>query len=374
MISHAELKRRHALMREAMAEAGHDIWLIAGHEAGGLKGYIRYVADWRLTDGLVYVIFPLEGEPSMVMNFGSMAYWARENAQIRDIRTGLDKVAEVVKALKEHGGAEANIGVVGWEDIIPYTHGKALMTELSGANWSDATEMMDRTMIPSTPEELAGAEEIHHLLVRVMERLSTAMVPGRTELEAMAEGVHEMEVLGCVDGACRLSTVDVGSNRPATERRFEPDDIIRIYLESAGPSGYWAELGGVFSFREPSELFRRKFNTVVKAMDRVASMMRPGVRAGELSLAAEEVYREDGWKIIGRSIWDAHGQGLRKHLPPHAWPGSEEILQPNMILNQHPGVQTEDRLGFSLTNNYVVTPEGGRAMGGYKHRWNVLNV
>ena len=70
------------------------------------------------------------------------------------------------------------------------------------------------------------------------------------------------------------------------------------------------------------------------------------MRAGELSVAAEEVYRSDGWVIVGRSIWDAHGQGLRKHLPPHAWPGSQEVLRNNMILNQHPGVVTEDRLGL----------------------------
>jgi Xaa-Pro aminopeptidase len=143
-------------------------------------------------------------------------------------------------------------------------------------------------------------------------------------------------------------------------------------VEAAGPAGYWAELGGVFSFREPPELLRRKFETTVKAMDHLATLMRPGVRAGELSVAAEEVYRSDGWTVIGRSIWDAHGQGLRKHLPPHAWPGSQEVLRPNMILNQHPGVVTEDRLGFSLTNNYVVTPDGGRALGGFRHEWHLL--
>ena len=93
-----------------------------------------------------------------------------------------------------------------------------------------------------------------------MARFSDALAPGKTELEVMAEAVHEMAILGCVDGIGKLSTAETGSNRPPTGRRFEPTDIVRLYLEAAGPAGYWAELGGVFSFREPPELLRRKFD------------------------------------------------------------------------------------------------------------------
>ena len=132
MISHQELTRRHDLLRQAMHAAGHDAWLIAGHEAGGLKGYVRYVADWRITDGLVYVVLPPDGDPSMVMSYGSQAYWARQDALIRDVRTALDKPGEVAAILTAQGLAHSAIGVVGLEDIIPYQHGKAIMDALPG--------------------------------------------------------------------------------------------------------------------------------------------------------------------------------------------------------------------------------------------------
>ena len=59
------------------------------------------------------------------MSYGSQAYWARQDALIRDVRTALDKPGEVAAMLTAQGLAHSAIGVVGLEDIIPYQHGKA---------------------------------------------------------------------------------------------------------------------------------------------------------------------------------------------------------------------------------------------------------
>ncbi|NLE75299.1 MAG: M24 family metallopeptidase, partial [Chloroflexi bacterium] len=264
------------------------------------------------------------------------------------------------------------IGVVGLEDIIPYVHGKRLLEGLPAAQVQSATDLMYGVLIPSTEDEIAMALEAHNIADQVHQRVASVMAPGKTEREVMAEGSYLMSLLGSLDGLAWISTADAGSNRPPRDRRIEPDDIVRVYVELAGPAGYWTELGAVYSFREPPELMRRKFNIIVKAMNAAADMMRPGVKAGDLSAVIEQTYRDDGWRIVGRSIWDAHGQGLMGHLPPRAWPGSQEELKANMVLNMHPGVQTEDGLGFSLTNNYVVTPNGGRPLGGFQHKWNLL--
>jgi len=171
-----------------------------------------------------------------------------------------------------------------------------------------------------------------------------------------------------------LSHKAASGTRPPTDRRIEADDIIKVFLEFAGPSGFLVELGSVFSFREPPEEKRQKFLTVRRAIDRAAELMRPSVKAGELCQVIEETYRQDGWNIVGRRLWDFHGQGLNSLMPPLGMPGSEEKLEENMMLNIHPGILTEDGWGVSVTHNYIVTPQGGRPLGDFEREWQVLPV
>jgi Xaa-Pro aminopeptidase len=374
MISRKELERRYAALREAMRGAGYEALVVAGGSDYSMRGYVRYVSDWRLFGGTAYVVFPLEQDPVFVLGLGAQAEWAKALSTIEDTRAVLDKTEGVVNVLKEMGLSQGNIGVVGLNGIMPYGAGKTLVTSLSGVRFEDATRLMQDVMIVMSDEEIALAEETHGFVVRVLDRIGEALAPGKTEREVMAEGLHVAASLGCLDGMAHLSTKAASGTRPGTDRRFEADDIIKVFLEFSGPSGFLIELGGVFSFKEPPEGKRRKFLTVVKAIDRAAELMRPGVKAGELCQVIKETYLEDGWKITGRRLWDFHGQGLNSLMPPIGMPGSEEELEENMMLNIHPGILTEDGWGVSVTHNYIVTPEGGHSLGNHKPEWHVVSV
>ena len=52
MVSREERERRYVALREAMEEAGHDAWIMAGNAEAMQRGYIRYVSDWRLWVGM----------------------------------------------------------------------------------------------------------------------------------------------------------------------------------------------------------------------------------------------------------------------------------------------------------------------------------
>jgi len=374
MISRKELERRYAALREAMRSAGYEALVVAGGSDYSMRGYVRYVSDWRLFGGTAYVVFPLEQDPVFVLGLGAQAEWAKALSAIEDTRAVLDKTEGVVNVLKEMGLSRSNIGVVGLNGIMPYGAGKTLVTSLSGVRFEDATRLMQDVMIVMSDEEIALAEETHGFVVRVLDRIGEALAPGKTEREVMAEGLHVAASLGCLDGMAHLSTKAASGTRPGTDRRFEADDIIKVFLEFSGPSGFLIELGGVFSFKEPPEGKRQKFLTVVKAIDRAAELMRPGVSAGELCQVIKETYIEDGWKITGRRLWDFHGQGLNSLMPPIGMPGSEEELEENMMLNIHPGILTEDGWGVSVTHNYIVTPEGGHSLGNHKPEWHVVSV
>ena len=55
-------------------------------------------------------------------------------------------------------------------------------------------------------------------------------------------------------------------------------------------------------------------------------------------------------------------------------PGSGEELKENMMLNIHPGILTEEGFGVTITNNFIVTRQGGRPLGGFEHKWRVVPV
>jgi Xaa-Pro aminopeptidase len=374
MISKGEQERRHKVLRGAMRDAGYGALVIAGNSDYNQRGYIRYVSDWRLFGGTAYAVFSLAQDPIFFLGLGAQAEWAKVLSTIRDTRAVMDKVGQVVDSLKTMGLSQGHIGVVGLNSIMPYGDAKSLITSLDGACITDATRLMQDVMAVLSQEEIALAQETHRFVTQVMQRIKEALAPGKSEREVMAEAIQVAAELGCLDGMAHLSHKAASGTRPPTDRRIEMDDIIKIFLEFAGPSGFLVELGGIFSFREPPEEKRLKFLTVHRAIDRAAELMRPGVKTGDLCQAIEETYRQDGWNITGRRLWDFHGQGLNSLMPPLGMPGSEEELQENMMLNIHPGILTEDGWGVSVTHNYIVTPKGGRPLGDLEREWQVLPV
>jgi Xaa-Pro aminopeptidase len=372
MISRGEQSRRYAALRESMRDASYGALVVAGNTEYNQRGYVRYLSDWRLFGGTAYIVFPLTHAPVFFLGLGAQAEWARVLSTIPDTRAVMDKIDGVASSLKAMGLLKGNIGVVGLNGIMPYGDGKRLLTLLPGACLEDATRLMQDVMAVLSQEEITLAEETHHFVAQVMQRIKEVLAPGKTEREVMAEAIHVAAELGCLDGMAHLTHKAASGTRPPTDRQIEPDDLIKIFLEFAGPSGFLVELGGVFSFREPPEEKRLKFLTVHKAIDRAAELMRPGVKAGELCQVIEDTYRQDGWNITGRRLWDFHGQGLNSLMPPLGMPGSAEELKENMMLNIHPGILTEDGWGVSVTHNYIVTPEGGRPLGDYEREWQVL--
>ncbi|NLE76344.1 MAG: aminopeptidase P family protein [Chloroflexi bacterium] len=371
-VSKKELARRHAALRAAMARDGYDALLVAGNTEAGQRGFIRYTADWRLWGGTAYLLLPLEGEPVLVMGLGSQADYAKAIGMVRDTRPVLVRLPEVISVFREKGLERGRIGVAGLNRIMPHGDAKDLLAAFPQARFEDATLLMEGIMVALSPEEVGYAEETHRAVEMALNRLDEVLAPGKTELEVIGEVAKTAAAHGCLDGIAHVSCEPAGSIRPASERVFQPDDIVRVFLEYYGLNGFFVELGAIFSFRKPSEEKRRKFETTVRAIDRAVELMRPGTPAADLCRAVEATYREDGWKITGRRLWDFHGQGLNSLMPPLGMPESTEILSENMMLNIHPGVLTADGWGASVTNNYIVTPEGGHALGGFQHRWRVV--
>ncbi|MCU0906137.1 MAG: M24 family metallopeptidase [Rhodobacteraceae bacterium] len=372
MTTQREIAARTTRLRAAMAEAGLAAMVIAGNTEFQQKGYIRYYADWRLFGGTAYMVVPATGDPVLVMGLGAQAEWAGELAAVRDTRAVLDKIGGVVAALRDGTRPGDGIGVVGLDTIMPHGDAKRLIADLAPLPVTDATDLVERLWCVLTPADTARTQTAHARVARIFDAFRDALRPDRTEREVVAEAIAVAVRAGCLEGVIHLNHDTRGGTRPATDRVIGRDDIIKMFMEFLTPEGYLIELGGCFSFRPPPAPWQRKFDLVAGAIAEAVSATRPGMVADDLVRGIRATYDRAGAVVVGRRLWDFHGQGMHSLLRPFGLPGSVDPIADAMMINIHPGLLTDDGLGISATSNYIVTPSGGAPLGAFAHRWHVV--
>lgn len=370
MASLEERDRRYVALRAMMQEQGWQALILAGNAEATQRGYVRYVSDWRLWGGKGFAVLPLQGEPALVLGAGSQSHWSKLVGWIDDVRPAqnmLTTVGEIVHAL---GLAQGEIGVVGMGQVMVYDDVLALQRALPNARLSDATTAVDSVMAIRSAEEIAMQAESYRCVAQAHARLEQAFRPRRSERAAMAEAVQVLAELGCLDGIAHLTTDIRPFFRPPTDRLISAEEIIKVSLEFAGPSGYWVELSAIYSFRDPPARQLRYYESCVKAIERVKAMLRPGARGGDVTRTVEASFAEDGWKVSGHGIWDGHLIGLNVIRPPYGLIDNRDVFQENMVFNVHPGLLVDDDgMGMFVQDNLLVTPVGGQPLGEFEHRW-----
>ena len=373
MASQHERDRRFRALRAMMEEQKLDALILGGNAEATQRGYIRYTADWRLWGGKGFVVFPRDGEPTLVLGAGSQSYWSQVTGWIPDVRAAGDMVAEVAAVVNAKGLKQAALGVVGMSQVMNYGDGTRLLSGLQDARIVDATGMVDDVMAVKSEEELALAAETYRAVAQAHGTLREVLAPGKSERAVMAEAVRTLAKLGCLDGIAHLTNGTRPFFRPPTDRVIEEDDIIKVSLEFAGPSGYWVELSGVYSFGQPPAREYRYYLTSLDAIERVKAMLRPGAVGGDVTRTVEATFAEAGWNVTGRGLWEGHLIGLNVIRPPYGLIDNTDVFKENMIFNVHPGlVVDDDQMGIFVQDNLVVTAQGGRPLDVYEHRWHVL--
>lgn len=355
-----------------MTEAGLAALVIAGNSEFQQRGYIRYYADWRLFGGSAYLVVPPKGDPALIMGLGAQAEWAKELSAVPDTRAVLDKVDGVLQAVRDLTRAGDVVGVVGLNAIMPFGDATRLAAGLAPVTIRDATDLVEGLWTILSPADARSAEIAHGRVARIFDAFRDALRPGRSEREVVADAIRMAVQGGCLEGVIHINHDRKSGTRPATDRIVARDDIYKMFMEFLTPEGYLIELGGCFSFRPPGKDWLKKFDLVALAISEAIAATRPGMIADDLVRNIRQTYDSAGANVVGRRLWDFHGQGMHSLLRPFGLPGSTDPISKNMMINIHPGLLTVDDLGISATNNYLVTASGGVALGDFQHRWHVV--
>ena len=79
MSSQPEINRRFKNIRDAMHREHLDALIVCGNQYAGFEGAVFYVSGFEIVHRYVYVLIPLEGEPTLV--FPREARWIGDKAK-----------------------------------------------------------------------------------------------------------------------------------------------------------------------------------------------------------------------------------------------------------------------------------------------------
>ncbi|MBD3264769.1 MAG: M24 family metallopeptidase [Candidatus Omnitrophica bacterium] len=127
--------------------------------------------------------------------------------------------------------------------------------------------------------------------------------------------------------------------------------------------GYCADLTKVFFWGKMPQLFRKIFDTVLKASELSIKKIRDGASAAEIDKIARDTIEKKGWgKYFGHGL--GHGIGLQVHEPPYLKPESKSILKEGMVITIEPAVYFRNKFGIRVENMVLVKAGKGELING----------
>jgi Xaa-Pro dipeptidase len=375
--SRAEYQRRFEALRAKMREIGLDVVICPGGPShwsfGG--GMLWLTGHWEWHALAAYVVFPLEGEPTLIYGMGGTHIEAvrRETAAaVSDVRSSRNgRYAEVmVERIRELGQERGRIGLLEIDprhgDYLPVNQYSALKEGLPEAELVFTRGIMHELVSVHSAEELDCVRQAGKLCTAAMRAIAERARPGVAEYELRAAaGAAILEGGGDIDFLIIGSTpmadpaMVFGNPRPSW-RRLAEGDIVLMEL-AAGFRGYSAQIGQPICVGEPPEAVRRFWEEIARpGYEQMIAAIGPGRPVEDLRRAGD-FFREKG--VQSRPI-HVHGIDFVSD-GPHVLKESvkaepfEQVLRPGMVLMPEPNPITADgRFGMFVGHTFIVTETG----------------
>lgn len=358
--SEKEIRRRCDAIRGRMKEEDLRALIVFSQVQLRYSGAVRYLSNYHLPTRREYLVFPLEGDPVLIVCTLGHLYYAKSSSWIKDVRHGgeIEKmVLEVGRVLKTLGLGNAPIGIVGLSRTMPYNDYQLLAKELPEAHFKDATKMLDEIRMVKSPEEIELIQQTTDTADRCYSRLLEILRPGKDELSVMGEvgktlierGVEDILIL-TAKGRSFPGFIDHPG--PYT---FKEGDHYIFSVEISGPSGYWSQIVRPLCLGNPSPQYERLFQVGKAAVEDGVSSLIPGKTVGKMVAAMIEKIKGEGYRT---GIWCGHSMGMDVGENPGLFPDSPVVLKEGMVITIHPHILSQDgKEGILVGDTFVVGKE-----------------
>jgi Xaa-Pro dipeptidase len=349
-VSPAEVERRYARVREALARDGLDAALVCGTEYTGFEGQVTYLSGFQIVHRYAYVVLPFEGDPTIV--FPSEARYVGEHGTswIEDQVFADQPGAWLADRL---GGRR--VGVYGLDYVMTVRDFAAMRDRVELVPWELE---FDHARAVKSAEELESVRESVRINTEGFHAFHEAYEPGRTAAEVLAPAERLFVEQGC--GRLTMNMVLVGPEFAIARDDIVLQDFCIPSLEIAGPGGHWVEVSRALG--TPTAEVRRMFEAYEEYFDAARTALRPGATAHDVHRAVSRGFLDRGFHlghVTGHSI------GMTMIEFPKIGEGIETELAANMVFSMHPHVISNDgRECLYMQDTWLVTDSGGEALAG----------
>ena len=313
-----------------------DALIVCGNQYAGFEGAVFYTSGFEIVHRYVYVLIPLEGEPTLV--FPREARWIGDKTKpwVKDQvwpdvpgRWLGDRAIE--RRWKRIGTFGMNFIMAvrdyrelaqGSFELVPFDH------------------EFDMARAVKSAEELVEVRDAMDIILDGFWALVAAYRPGKTEAEIMAPAVERFFARGA--GPRMMNILLSGEHGEANayfkvpgHRKVGDDDLLLYSLEITGAGGYWVEFSRALIQGKPSPTTQRMADAYPQAMESARKLMRAGELASTVHRAVAETFAKGGFALGHLS---GHSIGTTMIEYPAIGDKTDVPLEENMIFSLHPQV------------------------------------
>ncbi len=365
MTSDAERSRRLRALRQEMQREGLDALVVCGRSDLRFRGRVLYVSDVFQFTADCFVVLGMTGEPTFIstpvvgLGQAQLTTWASE------FRSNAAPGEEIGKVLDERGLSTSSVGLVGL-DAIAAEHLRQIEATVPGVRLSDATRLFEMVRQVKSAEEIDNLRGTSAIFRKIFAALEGELRPGMSEADIAGCASRVAKLHGCRDVKTAMATTPFRAISYGSRKRINEDDLVMVWIETPGPTGYWLELRRCYTFGPPPADVLRFWDVIEECWNVALRAIRPGVLASAVIAEAAGVLTRAGYGL-SEGGYSIHGIGA--DAIEGMWiPGNDRVLEENEVVSLHPGVtfannEEAERLRFiGTTDNVLVTAAGGERL------------
>ncbi len=343
----------------ALEGQGISALVVAGKGLIGQYGALEWCAGYVPVLRGAYAVLTPGAETAIVVTTAADAWYARRNTGLEEVHVAGqgdilseydDPASGVAAALAARGADAGRIGVAGLRHVMTSWEAGRLAAALPGAELVDVSAQIAAVKAVKDPEDVRELRATAAIADTAFEAFLDQLAPGATGWELTGEIERVIRSHGTRDALIFISAGAYFLERPTAEP-IRTGDLVTVFIEIVGPTGYWVELGRLVAVGELDEERARLADTCLAAARAAERGLVAGSTAGEPARAIDAVGESAGLRV---GIWHGHGVGV-DHDPPVITAADRTPLVPGMVISLHPNFSTADeRLGASVADTYLV--------------------
>src|SRR5215468_4106242 len=371
-VSNAELDRRWAAVRQAMADHGVDALIVQSNN-DWLGGYAKWLTDHPATNGYPKTVVFHANDWMTVVDMGPRG-GHRKLGGNDEVHRGVGEIlttpAFTSVAYTDEYQAELvvsdirrrNYNVVGIAGggALPYKFMARVERDLAPIRLTDMTDAIDWLKAIKGPEEIVAIRKTAHMQDEIFARLLANVKPGMRDTDITALAQYEGRLIGSEQGLFLGTSAPLGvrsgfADRYQQGRTLRPGEHFTILIENNGPGGLYTELARTMVFGKATQQLLDGFAAMKAAQDHTLSLIKPGASCRDIAAAHDEYMQARGMPPERRLY--CHGQGYDLVERPLVRCDETMLIEEHMNLAVHPGYETPSIFAV-ICDNYLIESGG----------------